>query len=170
MKNNQKGFTLLELLVTIGMFSLVIGYFTLFFSNEIRVYYSKDNDIELKQDGRIAIDRLVSKIRSKNGLSFISRPDDTIEKIYEGSNIVVNTEKNPPVDEMGEISFTFSDAKGYGELVDKEGNRIIGNISGFVITKRDIEDHSLVKIAISCKSGKTASVKEYTTAVRAYGY
>ena len=167
MKNNKKGFTLLELMVTISIFSLLLGYFSLFFSNEIKLYSSKDNDIELRQDARIAIDRIVSKIRSKNGLTFVTRPDETISAIYEGSNIIINTTPN---DFQGEINFAFDEAKGYGELKDKYGNKIVNNISNIVLTKEKIGSNYLINVEISCKHKKTDEEKDYSTAVRMYDY
>lgn len=164
MKNN-KGFTLLEVIITIGIIGLLMGFFTTFFSNEIKLYYSKDNDIELKQDARIAIDRIVSKIRSKNGLTFTPGPDGT-GVIYKGSSILINTTKN---DIEGEINFSFDDTKGYGEIRDSSGNRIANYIKDFKLEKQDIPDtEGLVKIIICCGNNKTSEIKEYSTVVRMY--
>lgn len=165
MKKNVRGFTLLEVVVVIGIFGMIMGYFTLFYSNEIKMYFSKDNDIELKQDARIAIDRIVSKIRSNNELSFIPGPDGT-GVVYKGTDILINTTKN---DSDGEINFSFDSAAGFGEIRDSFGNKIADNIKDFKLEKEDISGtDGLIKILISCGNAKTTEVKQYSTAVRIF--
>lgn len=169
MRNNIKGFTLMELMVTISIFSLLLGYFAIFFSNEIKLYSSKDNDIELRQDARIAVDRIVSKIRSKNGLTFAINPvDNTISEVYQGSEIIINT--TPEDDSHGEINFVLDSQKGYGELRDQNNNKIADNISGIILTSEKIGSDYLISIEIRCKNKKNANEMVYKTAVRMYDY
>lgn len=160
MKDNVKGFTFLELMVTIGILGLVLSYIMVYFSNEIRLYYSKGNDIELKQDGRIAMDRIVSKIRMKTDLSFGPGSDGT-GIVYEGPQILINTTKNDPA---GEINFEFNNAKGYGEIKDSFGNRIAGNIKDFTIEKDS--ELELIRITIWCGNNKSTTVRQYSTEIR----
>jgi len=163
MRKNCKGFTLLEVMVTIGIFSLVIGYFMIYYTHEIKQYYSKENEIELKQDARIALDRVVTKIRSNVGLSLEAEADGTVQKIInEDDVVIINTEQNGT---NGEINFSYDSAKGYGELRDASGNKIVGNINEFSI-KVDPDNNQILIIRIACKNAKSDKKKEYTTAVR----
>ena len=158
MKDNIKGFTLLELMITIGILSIVLGNFTLYFSSQIRFYFYRDNDIELKQDARIALDRIVSKVRSKDNLAFgVGSSGEGI--IYEGPEIVINTVKN---EHSGEIYYDYDN----NAIRDSEGNKISGNIKDFKLEKDPAL--SLIKITILCGNSRATSDREYSTAVRMY--
>lgn len=162
MKNN-KGFTLIELMITISIFSMVIGYYTLFFRNEINLYYSKGNSIELGQDARIALDRIVTKIRNYNGLTFQPGINGT-GVIYNGSQVLINTMPNDP---NGDINFSYDTFKGYGEIRDKMGYRIVNYIKNFRIDFQDIPGTSgLVTITITCGNDQSSSTKQYSISVR----
>jgi len=163
MKKYNKGFTLLEVVVSLGVFSLVLGYFMIYFTHEIKQYYSKENEIELKQDARIALDRIVTKIRSNVGLTLETEADGTVSKIQnEDSVIIINTNQN---ETDGEINYSFDSAKGYGQLRDTSGNKIVGNVKEFTI-KRDTENDQILTITISCGNSRSDEVKIYTTATR----
>ncbi len=163
MKGNSRGFTLLEVVVTIGILSLILGYFTAFYRNEINLYFSKDNDIELKQDARIAMDRIVSKIRMTENLSFSPGTEGT-GVIYQGALVIINTTKNEPI---GEINYYYDSSKEYGEIRDASGNRIAGNIKEFRLDRVDIPGtDGLVQITISCGNNRSTFVKTYSTSVR----
>ncbi|MGE5328871.1 MAG: PilW family protein [Deltaproteobacteria bacterium] len=163
MGKNCKGFTLLEVMITIGIFSLVMGYFMVYYTHEIKQYYSKENELELKQDARIALDRVVTKIRSNSGLRLESEADKTVNSIInEDDVVIINTVQNQA---NGEINFSYDSAKGYGELRDSGRNKIVGNISEFSIKIASDNDQILI-IKIACKNGKSDKKKEYTTAVR----
>lgn len=174
--NNNKGFTLLEVILTIAIMSLVMGYFTTFFSNEIRFYYSKDNDIQLKQDARIAMDRVVTKLRKNIGLRIEEVPDvngDNYGVIYRSDNSVfINSTKfemgtEPPTGSKGEINFYFDEQKGYGELKDESSNTIANNIKDFKLSNfAVVNNQTLVKIYLKSGNGSTQNDKEYSTVVR----
>ena len=161
MRDNIKGFTLLEVLITIGLLSLVLGYIMVFFGNEIRLYYSKDNDIELKQDARIALDRIALKLRSRNGLTFQAGSDSGM--IYEESAVIINTTKYDP---SGEINYDF-DKRQINEYRDSANYKLVGNIEDFRIEQVDVSDtQKLINIIIETKNSRTDTVKEYRTSVR----
>ena len=162
--NNNKGFTLLEVIVTIGILSIVLGYFTTFFSNEIRFYYSKDNDIEFKQDARIALDRIVTKIRSNNGLVFETDENENGIISKEGV-ILINSVKN--TDSNGEINFYCEDGAAYGELRDNDEKTIVNYVKAFALEKISVTlTDNLVKITITTGNEKADNDKTYSTVVR----
>lgn len=162
-KKFQSGFTLLEVVVTIGIFSLILGYIMTYFSHEIRQYSSKENLIELKQNGRIALDRVVTKIRSYSGLILQTRGDGTISTIKDENDVVViNTDENAS---DGEIRYSYDSGKGFGELLDSSGNKIVGNIKQFSII-RDPENDQLLLITIICGNNRNDDERSYSTAVR----
>lgn len=169
MKRN-KGFTLLEVMITVAILSIVMAAFMTFFGNEIRVYFSKDNEIELKQDARIALDRITTKIRSNNGLSFRDGPSSGI--IYKNDVIpLIDTTKDPNLRiSTAEINFDYNETLGYGEIKDGSGNKIVGNIKDFKLEKDPELGDKLIKITISCINDKTSEAKEYSTSVRMYSY
>lgn len=162
---SQRGFTLLEVIITLGILSIVFGYFMLYFSSEIRMYYTNDQEIELKQGTRIAIDRIVTKIRSNNDLSFVPGPEGT-GVIYKGGNILINTTKN---DVNGEINYYYDSTKGFGQIRNFSGRVISDNIKEFRLDKEDIpETEGLIKISIKSGNNKDDTTEEYSTSVRMY--
>lgn len=163
MGNSRNGFTLLEVIVTIGIFSLVIGYFMIYFTHEIKQYYSKENDIEIKQDARIALDRIVTKIRSNTGLMLETKADGTVVRIKnQDDSVIINTSQ---ADADGEINYYYDSSKNNGELRDINGNKIVGNIKEFLI-KRDNDNDQILIITISCGNQRSDENKTYSTAVR----
>lgn len=162
---NQKGFTLLEVIITLGILSMVMGYFFLYFSSEISLYYANDNEMELKQDARIALDRIVGKIRSNNGLVYVPGPEGS-GVIYKGTDILINTTKN---DSNGEINYYFDNDKTFGQIRNSTGKVIADNIKEFRLEKEEIPGtEGLIKIYIISGNNKTDETKNFSTSVRMY--
>jgi prepilin-type N-terminal cleavage/methylation domain-containing protein len=164
MKSN-KGFTLIEVIFTLGILSIVIGYFMLYFVKEISLFHMNDDDIRLNQDARIAVDRIVTKIRTNNGLTFQAGPSGT-GMILKNENILINTAKN---DAVGEINYYFDDTKGYGQIRNSDGNVIADNIKDFRLEYEALPNSpGLVKIIVVSGNNKTSTTNQYSTTIRIY--
>ncbi|GAJ20246.1 unnamed protein product, partial [marine sediment metagenome] len=80
MKNifgNKKGFSLIEMMVALGILSLIIIGLVTFFSGGTRAWVTGQYQLEAQRNARYAIDRMVIEIRE--GKNIISGSDgDTI--------------------------------------------------------------------------------------------
>ncbi|MFH1173434.1 MAG: prepilin-type N-terminal cleavage/methylation domain-containing protein [bacterium] len=74
---NQKGFTLAEIVVVIGIFVLIVILVLSIYMLSQKAYFLGDNKAEIDQNGRIAFDRLSREIRqTKEIVTQLPETDD----------------------------------------------------------------------------------------------
>jgi prepilin-type N-terminal cleavage/methylation domain-containing protein len=99
MKN--KGFTLVELLVSLGMSSIVVGLIFSFFISNYKGYKSVRNDTEMHFQAQYILNFMVDKIIDSNSMSYVR-----VERIDYYMALVRNAGTEYPVDK---ISFKYGD-------------------------------------------------------------
>lgn len=99
MKN--KGFTLVELLVTLGISSIVVGLIFSFFISNYKVYKSVRNDSEMHFQAQYILNFIAGKIIDSNSMS-LARVDTTN---YSMTNVRSAEEEYP----VHKISFKYGD-------------------------------------------------------------
>jgi len=137
MKNifeNKKGFSLIEMMVALGILSLIIIGLVTFFSGGTRAWVTGQYQLEAQRNARYAIDRMVIEIREgKNIISgsggdtiVVSIPALGSELAYDvtydlsgNTNTIFrikNTSSNPLIDNVikisGESIFKYYDSNG----------------------------------------------------------
>jgi prepilin-type N-terminal cleavage/methylation domain-containing protein len=85
--NSNRGFTLIELLLSVALISIIILPLTLTLTTGYKNFYILDENIEVMQHGRVAMDRIVDNIRhsSPNLISIDSQGKTALvvdEKTY----------------------------------------------------------------------------------------
>ena len=75
MKN--KGFTMVELLVSLGISSIVIGLIFLFFVSNFKGYKTVGNDSELSFQAQYILNYMVDKVINSNSLSLVKSNSTT---------------------------------------------------------------------------------------------
>ena len=63
-KKNNKGFSLIELMVVLALLSIIILGLVTFFSGGVRSWISGDNQLRSQREARQTMDRMVKEIRS----------------------------------------------------------------------------------------------------------
>jgi len=63
-KKNNKGFSLIELMVVLALLSIIILGLVTFFSGGVRSWISGDNQLRSQREARMAMDIMVKEIRS----------------------------------------------------------------------------------------------------------
>ena len=113
---NKKGFSLIELMVTVVILGLIVLGLVTFFTGGARSWIAGHSQLEAQRNARQAIDQMVRQIREANKIYSASRSDE----IY----------FHTPFD--GDISFSL-----LGRDLKRNNNIMIGNVQGLVFTYLD---------------------------------
>lgn len=124
--NRERGFTLVELLIYVAMFSLVLtGMYSLFITNT-RSYTSQENTMVMTQDLRATMQLMVTEIRMAacdptevGGIGFVDNADDRYDTdansihftrdITGGDTDGIDNDNDGSVDETDEVFFGDGD-------------------------------------------------------------
>jgi len=80
-KINRKGFSLIEMMVALGILSLIIIGLVTFFSGGTRAWVTGQYQLEAQRNARLAMDRMVKEIREGKNVKS-SSDGDTITILY----------------------------------------------------------------------------------------
>jgi len=108
--NNKKGFSLIEMMVALGILSLVIIGLVTFFSGGTRAWVTGQYQLEAQRNARFSMDRMVREIREGTSIDEIS--SDTTIKI----NYLASFGKNP-------VTYSLSD-----NTISRDGIPLINNV------------------------------------------
>jgi len=73
---NQKGFSLIEMMVALGIFSLIIIGLVTFFSGGTRSWVTGQHQLEAQRNARLSMDRMVREIREAAYIEDTSTAND----------------------------------------------------------------------------------------------
>ena len=120
LKINRKGFSLIEMMVALGILSLIIIGLVTFFSGGTRAWVTGQYQLEAQRNARLAMDRMVREIREGTSIDEIS--SNTTIKInylasfgkspvtYSLSDTTINRNGNPLIHDVKTLNFTYTDA------------------------------------------------------------
>ena len=123
---NKNGFSLIEMMVALGILSLIIIGLVTFFSGGTRAWVTGQYQLEAQRNARLAMDRMVKEIR-------------------EGKNIINGTETSitvrvPHFDINGDIDSYYSVTYALnGTTIQRNTNPLIDNV--LKITGEDIFEY-----------------------------
>ncbi len=142
---NNKGFTLVELLVALGILSMVLLPLTMTVTTGYRTFYVQEENIDVMQNGRFALDRITNKIRKAN-------PED-----LEVSNNTLKVDNYTYYKQGTQLM----------EKINNTSNDIARYIETFFITKNDNSQGQIksIDITIILKSQRS---KDYTLKTTVY--
>ena len=129
LKINRKGFSLIEMMVALGILSLIIIGLVTFFSGGTRAWVTGQYQLEAQRNARYAIDRMVKEIRGgKNIISGsdgdtivvsipdfdTADPDDYYEVTYSLLGTTIQRGTNPLIENVltGEAIFKYYNSNG----------------------------------------------------------
>jgi len=138
-RENQKGFSLIEMMVVVVILGLIVLGLVTFFTGGARSWIAGQRQLEAQRNARQAMDRMVREIRegelieSSSGEKYIevSFPDS-----FAKSNVIfswsgfpgdpINRSSIPLINDVKTLNFTYPDASKVHILlevdVDKDGN------------------------------------------------
>jgi len=103
LKINRKGFSLIEMMVALGILSLIIIGLVTFFSGGTRAWVTGQYQLEAQRNARLAMDRMVKEIREAdsindsstlNKISFHTPFDGDIIYNYNSGDKAIYRQKN----------------------------------------------------------------------------
>lgn len=76
--NNKKGFSLIELMVTLALLSIIVIGLVTFFGGGIRSWITGNNQLRSQREARMAMDMMVKEMRSGDSVTFNSEQSVTV--------------------------------------------------------------------------------------------
>jgi len=103
--DSKKGLTLIELLAAIALISIIMLPLTLTVNSGLRSFFIEDEEIEIMQNGRVALDRIVDRIREADEVN--------VENKYGMTHLVVDDKRyylkdNELIEEIDGIGNTIA--------------------------------------------------------------
>jgi prepilin-type N-terminal cleavage/methylation domain-containing protein len=91
-KPKESGFTLVELLVTMGIFALVsVGFYSLLFASQRGAGTSQDVN-EISQEARLGLNRMIRDTREAGTLTDVTATGYTVEIDFDGDGVIEASE------------------------------------------------------------------------------
>jgi len=103
--DSKKGLTLIELLAAIALISIIMLPLTLTVNSGLRSFFIEDEEIEIMQNGRVALDRMVDRMREADEVN--------VENKYGMTHLVVDDKRyylkdNELIEEIDGIGNTIA--------------------------------------------------------------
>lgn len=113
-KYNQKGFSLIEMMVVVVILGLIVLGLVTFFTGGVRSWMSGQSQLEAQRNARQAMDIMVREIREGESVSSGTTTSITVDIPALGS------------DPAGSVTYTWSGIS--GDPINREGNPLIDNV------------------------------------------
>jgi len=113
-KYNQKGFSLIEMMVVVVILGLIVLGLVTFFTGGARSWISGQSQLEAQRNARQAMDIMVREIREGEAVTSIATTSITVAIPALGS------------DPAGSVTYTWSGTP--VDPVNREGNPLIDNV------------------------------------------
>ena len=155
-KINSKGFSLIEMMVALGILSLIIIGLVTFFSGGTRAWITGQYQLEAQRNARFAIDRMVKEIREGNNFA-IGAGNDSVTISYLSS--------------FGKDPVTY---KLSGTIIEREVNSVssplINNVKTLLFTSTDSSKvHVILEVDVDNDESPDITLNTDVN-LRNYGY
>jgi len=117
LKINRKGFSLIEMMVALGILSLIIIGLVTFFSGGTRAWVTGQYQLEAQRNARLAMDRMVKEIRG--GKNIISVSSDTSITV-----LIPHFDADGNIDSDYAVTYTLID----DTTIQRDTNPLIENV------------------------------------------
>lgn len=182
---NERGFTIVELMVYIAMLVLVLGALYSILTTNTRSYSSQENKVEMTQDLRAAMELIVTEVRMAGcdptgigGVGFADNANDNYDTDANSIHFTMDTDADGTIANSENINYYLNGSK---QIVRRTGDGsepvIAENVTGFTLsygfddgstgvpdetdadTTNDLDDVRSVQVAIV---GETAKIDPIT--------
>lgn len=151
-KINSKGFSLIEMMVALGILSLIIIGLVTFFSGGTRAWVTGQYQLEAQRNARLAMDRMVREIREGTSIDEIS--SNATIKI----NYLASFGKNP-------VTYSLFD-----NTISRDGIPLINNVKTLYFTYTDASKvHILLEVDVDKDDSPDITLNTDVN-LRNYGY
>ena len=112
-KKNQKGFSLIEMMVVVFILGLIILALVTFFTGGIKSWVAGQSQLEAQRNARQAMDRMVREIReasevtTKNDTKIIFDTPWVTEITYELLSNTINRNNIPLINNVSNLDFDY---------------------------------------------------------------
>jgi prepilin-type N-terminal cleavage/methylation domain-containing protein len=160
MNMKRKGFTLIEVMIALGIFVLFSGYMYRTFFNQIRLYSSVNNKNHTQYSGRNAINIITDVIRKSDKIvkhvpTIVVKepnlPNGSVEKIIAPDGTGKNRlliDMNEDDSYVGDVNYSYIDKT----LTDADDNVLCSEISSLIMRYDELT--GVITINAEITSGK----------------
>lgn len=133
---NKKGLTLIEMITALALISIIMLPLTMVVTTGLKTFFVEDENVEVMQNGRVALDRIVDRLREADSVSVLPEGSDTPIAIVIGGNTSYFLSNNKIIESIDgndvEIAF-FVQEFNIGATYDEEDDGVK------VLKKLDLE-------------------------------
>ena len=134
-KHNQKGFSLIEMMVVVVISGLIVLGLVTLFTGGARSWISGQSQLEAQRNARQAMDIMVREIREGKSVSSGTTTSITVDIPLLGS------------DDAHSVTYTWSGVS--GDPINREGNPLINNVKTLNFTYPDASKvHILLEVDV----------------------
>lgn len=159
---NNKGFTMIELVLTLSILGLIIVFMSQILNVNIRLVQSEDRKVEYMQNARLAANYILGRIR-QNNLADIEYREEEGQKLIKASGTVVfdATKRTVIPDNNPALWYYYEEdyygvGNGYGELRNESDNALASYIRDISVQDMAGQDPSKKYLRITVTTGKHA--------------
>ena len=150
-KYNQKGFSLIEMMVVVAILGLIVLGLVTFFTGGAKSWVAGQSQLEAQRNARQAMDRMVREIREGNSFT-ISTDNKSVTISYPTS--------------FGKSSVTYSLSS---TTISRDGSPVINNVKTLEFTSTDSSKvHILLEVDVD-NDGKPDITLNTDVNLRNYG-
>jgi len=139
---NKKGLTLIEMITALALISIIMLPLTMVVTTGLKTFFVEDENVEVMQNGRVALDRIVDRLREADSVSVLPEGSDTPIAIVIGGNTSYFLSNNKIIESIDgndvEIAF-FVQEFNIGATYDEEddGVKVLKKLDLEIILKGD---------------------------------
>ena len=137
---NQKGFSLVEVLVVIAILGVILTAIYSLFMSANKSQISQDLEVEMQQNARSAAEFIVRELRNMSSLSCLENTGTACATSGDKIQFTSMTDTNPSISRIFSLSAADNILRFSNTLVPNR-EKLADNITSFTLTPRDANNN-----------------------------